>query len=140
VNALVLPGGDPDLLEQLTDQLTRQASQAGDLAFITASAADTYTGFTTAMSHSVCRIPAPLADIAWVVRSYAGCCGQHRRPGRRPRHGGAAGQASGGDTASLQAADSAQADATSAQLEAAGQQAAARSPGLLIIHTPASLY
>ena len=140
MTAPTLPGGDPALLEQLADQLTQQSSQAGDLAVTTASttsqirsgaqwsgsAADAYTGFTTAMSRGVGRTAGPLADIASAVRGYAGYLRTAQASAGAYDTAVRQAQASGGNTASLQAASAAQADATaaSAQLQAAGQQAA----------------
>jgi len=140
VNAPVLPAGDPDLLEQFADHLTQQASQAGDLAVTTAgtasqirsgaqwsgSAADAYTGFTTAMSRGLGRTAAPLADIATAVRGYAGYLRTAQERAAAYNVAVQQSQASGGDTASLQAAYAAQADsaAASTQLQDAGQQAA----------------
>jgi hypothetical protein len=140
VNAPVLPGGDPALLEQLADHLTQQVSGAGDLAVTTAgttsqirsgaqwdgSAADAYTGFTTAMSRGLGRTAAPLADIATAIRGYAGYLRTAQASAAAYDAAVQQAQASGGDAASLQAAYAAQADATaaSAQLQDAGQQAA----------------
>jgi hypothetical protein len=142
VNAPALPAGDPDLLEQLADQLTGQASQAGDLAVTTAnttdhvrggaqwsgSAADAYTGFTAAMSRGLSRTPAPLGDIASAVRGYAVVLRTAQARTAAYNTAVQQAQASDGDTASLAAAYTAQADANAAnaQLQAAGQQAAAQ--------------
>ncbi len=142
MNAPVLPGGDPALLEQLAAHLAQQASQSGDLAVTTAStasqirsgaqwtgnAADAYTGFTTAMSRGLGRTAGPLADIATAVRGYAGVLRTAQQRAAAYDAAVQQAQASGGDTASLQAAYAAQADATaaSAQLQDAGQQAAAQ--------------
>lgn len=140
MNAPELPGGDPALLEQLADQLTQQSGQAGGLAVTTASAAsqirsgaqwdgsaaDAYTGFTTAMSRGLGRTAGPLADIATAVRGYAGCLRTAQASAAAYDAAVQRAQASGGDTASLQAAYAAQADATAAnaQLQDAGQHAA----------------
>ena len=140
MSAPVLPDGDPALLEQLAGQLTQQASQSGDLAVTTdgttsqirsgaqwsGSAADAYTGFTTAMSRGLGRTAAPLAGIAAAVRGYAGYLRTAQERADAYNVAVRQAQASGGDPASLQAAYSAQADAAaaSAQLQDAGQQAA----------------
>ena len=138
----VLPGGDPDLLEQLADSLTQQAGQSGGLAVTTAGvtsqirrgaqwtgqAADAYTGFTTAMSRGLGRAEEPLADIASAVRGYAGYLRIAQQRTAAYDIAAQQAQASGGDTASVQAAQAAHAGAAaaSAQLQDAGDQAAAQ--------------
>ena len=141
VNAPAL-AGDPALLEQLADELTRQAGQSGDLAVTTAgtaneirggaqwtgSAADAYTTFTTAMSRGMGRTTQPLADIASAVRGYAGYLRAAQQQAAAYDAAVRQAQASGADTASLQAAYAAQANAAAAdaQLQDTGQQAAAQ--------------
>ena len=143
MNAPALPGGDPALLEQLAAHLAQQASQSGDLAVTTAStasqirsgaqwtgnAADAYTGFTTAMSRGLGRTAGPLADIAAAVRGYAGVLRTAQQRAAAYDAAVQRAQASGGDTASLQAAYAAQADATAASAQLQQRRPAGRRAG-----------
>jgi uncharacterized protein YukE len=141
VSELMMPGGNPDLLEQLAARLEAAASRSADLGIstrqVTASirsgaswtgdAADAYTVFTGNLSQGAAATEAPLSRIASAVRDYA----VHLRTAQQKvaAYASAAetGQVSGNDSAYVSAANLAgqgAAAAISAQ-QAAGDRAAA---------------
>jgi uncharacterized protein YukE len=86
MSGLMMPGGDPAVLEEMASSLEAAAAGFGGLgcsthqvtAYVrlgaewTGDAADSYTAFTGNLSQGVAAVEAPLSRIALLVRDYAG--------------------------------------------------------------------
>ena len=139
--AIVMPGGDPAMLEQLAAQLKTAARGAGSLADSTGQvtadvrsaaewtgdAADGYTAFTKNLATGVHGTGAPLAQIAAAVREYAGSLRTAQQKVTAYATVAQTAQAAGNSPASVASAELAGQDAATAiaAQQAAGDQAAA---------------
>jgi uncharacterized protein YukE len=140
VTGLTMPGGDPDLLEQLAAQLQAIAEGTADLgsstrqvtssirsaAEWTGAASDAYTAFTGDLAQGVVGAQAPLSRIASAVRGYAGCLRTAQEKVAAYASAAEAAQVSGDDSGYLSVAKAAEQDATTAVAawQAAGDHAA----------------
>lgn len=138
--AVVMPGGDPAMLEQLAAQLETAAQGIGNLADRTSQvtadvrsaaqwtgdAADGCTAFTRNLATGVNGTGAPLAQIAAAVREYAGSLRAAQQKVTAYAAAAQAAQAAANSPASVASAELAgQAAATAvAAQQAAGDQAA----------------
>jgi len=142
MSGLAMPGGDPDLLEQLAGQLRAIAQGTGDLGTstreVTASirsgaewtgdASDAYTAFTGDLAQGVVGAQAPLSRIASAVQDYAGCLRTAQEKVAAYASAADAAQVSGDDSGYVSVANAAEQDATTAVAawQAAGDRAAAQ--------------
>jgi uncharacterized protein YukE len=138
--AIVMPGGDPAMLEQMAARLETAAQGAGSLADSTSQvtadvrsaaqwtgdAADGYTAFTGNLATGVNGIGAPLARIAAAVREYAGSLRTAQLTVAAYATAVQNAQAAGNSPASLASAELAGQDAATAVAaqQTAGDQAA----------------
>ena len=138
---IVMPGGDPAMLEQLAAQLETAARGAASLADSTGQvtadvrsaaqwtgdAADGYTVFTGNLARGVHGTGAPLAQIAVAVRAYAGSLQTAQQKVTAYATAAQTAQAAGNSPASVASAELAGQDAATAVAaqQAAGDQAAA---------------
>jgi uncharacterized protein YukE len=141
VSGVIMPGGDPGLLEQLAARLQAIAEANGDLGAstrqVTASirsgaewagdAADAYTAFAGNLAQGVDAIQPPLSRIASAVRDYAGSLRAAQDRVASYASAAEAAQVSGNDSGYLRLADDAQQAAESAisAWQAVGDRAAA---------------
>ena len=139
--AIVMPGGDPAVLEQMAARLETAAQGAGRLADSTSQvtadvrlaaewtgdAADGYTAFTKNLATGVNGTGAPLAQIAAAVREYAGSLRAAQQKVTAYAAAARNAQAAGTSPASLASAELAGQDAATAVAaqQAAGDRAAA---------------
>ena len=139
--AIVMPGGDPAVLEQLAARLETAARGAGNLADSTSQvtadvrsaaewtgdAADGYTAFTGNLATGVNATGAPLAQIAAAVREYAGSLRIAQQKVTVYAAAVQTAQAANSSPASVASAELAGQDATTAVAaqQAAGNRAAA---------------
>src|SRR5579872_4313437 len=142
MSGLVMPGGDPDVLERLATQLQAIAKGTANLGAstrqITASirsgaewtgdASDAYTAFTGDLAQGVVGAQAPLARIASAVQDYAGCLRTAQEKVAAYASAAEVAQVSGDDSGYLSVAKAAEQDATTAVAawQAAGDRAAAQ--------------
>ncbi len=140
--AIVTPGGDPAVLEQMAAQLETAARGAASLADSTGQvtagvrsaaewtgdAADGYTAFTGNLTKGVTGTGAPLAQIAAAVREYAGSLRAAQQKVTAYAAAAHSAQAAGTSPASLASAELAGQDAATAVAaqQAAGDRAAAQ--------------
>ena len=139
--AIVMPGGDPAMLEQLAAHLETAAQGAANLADTTSQvtadvrsaagwtgdAADSYTAFTKNLATGVTGTGAPLAQIAAAVREYAGSLRTAQQKVTAYATAARTAQAAGNSPASVASAELAGQDAATAVAaqQTAGDQAAA---------------
>jgi uncharacterized protein YukE len=140
VSGLVMPGGDPGLLEQLAAQLGAAAAGTAKLgsstrqvttsilsgADWTGDAADAYTAFAGNLTQGVDAAEAPLSRIALAVRDYAGYLRTAQEKVATYASTVDMAQVSGNDSGYLSAADMTGQDAANAvdAWQAAGDRAA----------------
>ena len=138
---IVMPGGDPAVLEQMAAQLETAArgaaSLAGSTGQVTADvrsaaqwtgdAADGYTGFAGNLTQGVTGTGTPLARIAAAVRDYAGSLRAAQQKVTAYATAARSAQAAGSTPATLASAELAGQDAAVAVAaqQAAGDRAAA---------------
>jgi uncharacterized protein YukE len=141
VTGIVMPGGDPGLLEQLAARLEAIAEGTADLgastrqitdsirsdAAWTGDAADAYTAFTGNLAQGVAAAPAPLSQIALAVRGYAGCLRTAQEKVATYQSAAVVAEVSGNDSGYVSAAETAGQDASAAVAawQAAGDRATA---------------
>ena len=139
--AIVMPGGDPAVLEQMAAQLETAAQGAASLADSTGQvtagvrsaaewtgdAADGYTAFTGNLATGVTGTGTPLAQIAAAVREYAGSLRAAQQKVTAYAAAAQDAQTAGNSPASLASAELAGQDAATAVAaqQAAGDRAAA---------------
>jgi uncharacterized protein YukE len=138
---IVMPGGDPAMLEQMAAQLETAAHGAAGLAGSThqvaagvrsaaqwtGDAADSYTAFTGNLTQGVAGTGAPLARIAAAIRDYAGSLRAAQQKVTAYATADRSAQAAGSTPATLASAELAGQDAAAAVAaqQAAGVRAAA---------------
>jgi uncharacterized protein YukE len=141
VSGVAMPGGDPDLLEELSAQLEAIAEGSGFLGASTreataairsdaewaGDAADAYTAFTTNLAAGVVATQAPLSRIAQAVRGYAGFLRTAQQKVAAYSSAAEAAQVSGNDSGYVSLANNAAqaAEAAVSACHAAAAQAAA---------------
>jgi uncharacterized protein YukE len=140
VSGIVMPSGDPDLLERLAAQLKAAAVGAEGLGSstgqVTASirsgaewtgdAADSYTAFTGNLSQGASAAEAPMSRIAAAVRDYAGYLRTAQQKVAEYASAAEVAQVSGNDAGYVAAAEAVgqEAEAAVAAWQEAGDHAA----------------
>ena len=128
MSGLMMPGGDPAVLEELASSLETAAAGFGGLgrsthqvtasvrlgAEWTGDAADSYTAFTGNLSQGVAAVEAPLSRIALSVRDYAGLLRTAQQKVAAYASAAETAQVSGNDSGYARLADGAAHDAEAA--------------------------
>jgi uncharacterized protein YukE len=128
MSGLMMPGGDPAVLEELASSLETAAAGFGGLgrsthqvtasvrlgAEWTGDAADSYTAFTGNLSQGVAAVEAPLSRIALSVRDYAGLLRTAQQKVAAYASAAETAQVSGNDSGYARLADGAAQDAEAA--------------------------
>jgi uncharacterized protein YukE len=138
---VIMPGGEPAVLEQLAARLEAIAAGTADLgastrqvsasirsdAAWTGAAADAYTAFTGDLAQGVATAPKPLSKIALAVRDYAGFLRTAQDRVAAYTSAAAIAEVSGNDSGYVSAAEIAAQNANTAVAawQAAGERAAA---------------
>jgi uncharacterized protein YukE len=141
MSGVAMPGGDADLLEQLSAQLESIAEAGGNLgtstrqttaairsdAEWTGDAADAYTTFTSNLAQGAVATQAPLSRIAAALRGYAGFLRTAQQKVAAYSSAAEVAEVSGNDSGYVSLANSAAqaAEAAVSACQAAAEQAAA---------------